>query len=85
MANGPSTASLRVDQITVTSRQYRMVDTGMRVGATLAAVKQAYPQGMCGPVKAGSKRTICTDNGGEGGINFVLRNGKRVSSIFVND
>lgn len=82
---GQSASTLSVDQITVTSRRYRMVDTGLRIGANLAAVKKAYPQGMCAPVKQGSKRTICTDNGGEGGVNFVLRNGKRVSSIFVND
>lgn len=74
-----------VMQITVRSRQYRMVGTGLRVGATRAAVEKAYPQGRCGAAKPGAKAIICTDNGGEGGINFVLRNGKRVSSIFVND
>jgi hypothetical protein len=74
-----------VGQITVRSRQYRMVDTGLRVGARRSAVEQAYPQGRCGATKPGAKSVICTDNGGDGGINFVLRNGKRVSSIFVND
>jgi hypothetical protein len=74
-----------VMQITVRSRQYRMTRTGLRVGATRGAVEKAYPQGRCGPTKPGAKSVICTDNGGEGGVNFVLRNGKRVSSIFVND
>ena len=61
-----------------------MVDTGLRVGASLAGVKKAYPQAGCGSSTTG-KQVICTDNGGEGGINFVLRNGKRVSSIYVDD
>jgi len=74
-----------VMQINVNSRRYRMVNTGLRVGATRAQVQKAYPQGECGPTKPGAKAVICTDNGGEGGVNFVLRNGRRVSSIFVND
>ncbi|UGS34288.1 hypothetical protein [Capillimicrobium parvum] len=81
---GPSAAALGVDEVSVASRRYRMVDTGLRVGAALATVKKAYPQGRCASSTPGGRTVICTDNGGEGGINFVLRNGKRVSSIYVD-